>query len=69
MPIKVNTPLTEGQVTGNYVLYWFASYAKYKTGKSMKQRIHMVYHFNDNDKIDRVSQYLYREPINAAMTK
>jgi len=69
MPIKVNTPLIEGQMTGNYLLYWFVSYAKYKTGKSMKQRIHMVFHFNDNDKIDRVSQYLDREPINAAMAK
>jgi ketosteroid isomerase-like protein len=69
LPMKVNTPLTEGQATGNYVLYWFVTDAKYKTGKSMKQRIHMVFHFNDSDKIDRVSQYLDRVPINAAMEK
>lgn len=69
LPVKVNTPLTEGQMTGNYLLYWFVSYTKYKTGKSMKQRIHMVFHFNDKDKIDRVSQYLDRVPINEAMKK
>ena len=69
IPMKVNTPLTEGQATGNYVLSWFVTYAKYKTGKSMKQRIHMVFHFNDNDKIDKVFQYLDRVPINQAMTQ
>jgi ketosteroid isomerase-like protein len=69
LPVKVNTPLTAGHMTGNYVLYWFVSYAKYKTGKSMKQRIHMVFHFNGSDKIDRVSQYLDRVPINEAMEK
>jgi ketosteroid isomerase-like protein len=69
LPVKVNTPLTEGQMTGNYALYWFVSNTKYRTGKSMKQRIHMVFHFNDSDKIDRVSQYLDRVPINEAMKK
>src|SRR5688572_3852439 len=40
LPIKVKTPLTEGQQTGNYALSWHVTYAKYKTGKSMTQRIH-----------------------------
>lgn len=69
MPIKLNKPMVEDQLTGNYVLCWQVTYARYKTGKSMKQRIHMVYHFDANDKIDRVSQYLDRAPINAAMTQ
>jgi ketosteroid isomerase-like protein len=69
LPVKVNTPLTEGQLTGNYALCWHVTYAKYKTGKSMKQRVHTVYHFDANDKIDRVSQYLDRLPIQAAMAK
>jgi ketosteroid isomerase-like protein len=48
---------------------WYMLYAKYKTGKSMTQRSHMVIHFDDNDKIDRTTLYLDRVPINAAMTK
>lgn len=67
IPMKINKPLAEGQATGNYALYWYVVYAKYKTGKSMKQRMHMVFHFDDNDKIDRVTQYLDRMPVNAAM--
>lgn len=69
MPVKVNKPQAEGQLTGNYALSWYIVNSKYKTGKSMKQRIHTVFHFDANDKIDRVSQYLDRVPINAAMAK
>jgi len=35
----------------------------------MTQRIHTVYHFDANDKIDRVSQYIDWVPIKAAMAK
>ena len=69
LPMKVINPLTAGQQTGNYALGWQVLNAKYKTGKSIKERIHTVYHFNDNDKIDRVSSYLDRAPINAALAK
>lgn len=69
LAVKVNKPQVEGQLTGNYALSWHQVYAKYKTGKSMTQRIHTVYHFDANDKIDRVSQYMDRAPINAAMAK
>lgn len=69
LPMKVKAPLTPGQMTGDYVLHWLVAHAKYKTGKEMRQRIHMVYHFNDSDKIDRISQYLDRAPINAAVAQ
>lgn len=69
LPIKVNKSQAPGHLTGNYALSWHQVYAKYKTGKSMTQRIHTVYHFDANDKIDRVSQYMDRAPINAAMAK
>ena len=69
LPIRVNKPLYTGQPTGNYALGWYMLYAKYKTGKSMTQRSHMVIHFDDNDKIDRTTIYLDKVPINAAMTK
>lgn len=69
MPVKVMKPQAEGQLTGNYALCWHKVYVRYKTGKPMTQRIHTVYHFDDSDKIDRVSQYMDRAPINAAMVK
>ena len=69
MPVKVNIPQAPGHLTGNYALSWYIVTAKYKTGKTMRQRIHNVFHFNANDKIDRVFQYLDRASINAAMEK
>jgi ketosteroid isomerase-like protein len=69
LPIKVNVPQATTQLPGNYALLWAMVHAKYKTGKSMSQRMHMVFHFDANDKIDRCTQYIDRVPINAAMAK
>ena len=66
LPINVSTPMVAGQLTGNYALGWNMVHAKYKTGKSMSQRMHMVFHFDNNDKVDRVTQYLDRVPVVAA---
>ncbi len=66
LSIKVNTPMAQTQLPGNYALGWNMVNATYKSGKSMTQRMHMVYHFDDNDKIDRVTQYLDRVPISKA---
>jgi hypothetical protein len=55
---------------GVWVLSWYMVNAKYKgTGKRMVQWIHTDLHFDANDKIDRVIQYLDRVPIAAAMKK
>lgn len=67
LPIQVNKPVENVPKTGTYVMVWNVVTAKYKTGKSMKQRIHTVVHFDDQDKIDYLSQYLDRVPIMAAM--
>ena len=69
LPIKVNTPQSPNQLPGNYALCWNTVDATYSTGKSMTQRMHTVFHFDANDKIDRVSQYMDRASIAAAMTK
>lgn len=69
LPIKVLKPEATTQLPGNYLLGWYMVKAKYKTGKSMSQRIHMVYHFNDQDKIDRVTQYIDMAPVTAATAK
>jgi hypothetical protein len=68
LPIKVNQPQSVEQ-PGIWVLSWYMTSAKYKTGKRMTQWIHTDMHFNDADQIDRVIQYLDRVPINAAMAK
>lgn len=69
LPIKLNIAQTEGQLTGNYALSWNVVHAKYKNGGSMSQRVHSVIHFDANDKIDRISQYLDHAPILAATKK
>jgi len=68
LPIKVNQPQSIEQ-PGVWLLGWYMTSAKYKTGKRMTQWIHTDMHFNDADQIDRVIQYLDRVPINAAMMK
>ena len=69
LPVKVNAP--QGvEAPGIWLLGWYQTRAKYKTtGKVMNQWIHSDYHFDANDKIDRVIQYVDRATINAAMTK
>lgn len=68
LPVKVNTP-QQNEEAGIWLLSWYGVNAKYKTGKRMVQWIHTAQHFDANDKIDRVIQYLDRAPINAAMAK
>ena len=68
LPIKVNQPQSIEQ-SGIWVLCWYMTTAKYKTGKTMIQWIHTDLHFDANDKIDRVIMYLDRVPIAAAMSK
>ncbi len=52
---------------GTYLMGWFDTSVTYVNGKSIKLSIHNVYHFDANDKIDFVLQYLDRAPINAAL--
>ncbi|MBS4066247.1 MAG: nuclear transport factor 2 family protein [Chitinophagaceae bacterium] len=68
LPVKVNTP-QQNEEAGVWLLSWYGVNAKYKTGKRMIQWIHTAQHFDANDKVDRVIQYLDRTPINAAMAK
>lgn len=65
--IKVNDTFQPGVQRGAYVFGWAKITASYKGGKSMTQWIHNVYHFDASGKVDRVSQFLDRAPIAAAM--
>jgi hypothetical protein len=68
LPIKVNQPQSV-EAPGVWLLGWYQVNARYKTGKTMTQWMHIDLHFDVNNKIDRVIQYVDRVPINAAMTK
>jgi hypothetical protein len=68
IPLKVNHSQSVEQ-TGNWLLEWYKINAKYSTGKWMTQLMHVDLHFNANDKIDRVVEYIDRAPINAATAK
>jgi hypothetical protein len=68
--LKANEPPAPGLPTGNYVFAWYKATAKYNaTGKSMTQWIHQINHFDANDKIDYIAQYLDRVPIQQATKK
>jgi hypothetical protein len=69
LSVKVNQPQQAVHLPGNWLLGWYLTQAKYKTGKRMAQWIHTAMHFDANDKIDRVVQFLDRAPINAATKK
>ena len=56
------------EAPGIWLLGWYNVDVKYKSGNKMSQSIHTVMHFDANDKIDRVVQYLDRAPINAAVS-
>ncbi|MBC7829015.1 MAG: nuclear transport factor 2 family protein [Chitinophagaceae bacterium] len=69
LPIKVNRPQQGPDVEGVWLLNWHMVHAKYKTGKSLAFWVHIDYHFDANDKIDRAISYVDRAPINAATKK
>ncbi len=69
LAVKVNVPQQAAHLPGVWLLGWYLTKAKYKTGKGMGQWIHTAMHFDASDKIDRVIQFLDRAPINAATKK
>ncbi len=66
LPIKINQPQQGPDMPGIWLLSWHQVNATYKNGKSLQFWVHTDYHFNSNNKVDRVVQYMDRAPINAA---
>ncbi len=52
---------------GNWLLSWFLVHTKYKNGKRVDMWVHNDLHFDANDKIDQMIQYIDRAPINKAL--
>jgi hypothetical protein len=69
LAVKVNQPQQAVQAPGVWLLGWYIINATYKTGKSMTQWTHVDIHFDANDKVDQVIQYIDRVPINTALQK
>lgn len=69
LPVKVNESQQPMQTQGVWLLSWYQVESKYKNGKTMIQWIHNDFHFDANDKVDQVVQYIDRAPINAALAK
>ena len=67
-PIKINKS-QQKERTGVWLMSWYQVTAKYKGGSTMTQWMHILYHFNDQDKIDQVEHFVDRVPIEAAMPK
>jgi hypothetical protein len=68
LAVNVTEPQQAVQSPGVWLLGWYLVNAKYKNGKSMMQWTHVDIHFDANDKVDQVIQYLDRAPINAALS-
>ncbi|MBS1915287.1 MAG: nuclear transport factor 2 family protein [Bacteroidetes bacterium] len=67
LPIKVNKPQKGPDAPGNWLLSWYMVNVKYKNGKKLMFWVHTDMHFDNNDKIDVLIQYLDRAPINKAL--
>jgi len=66
LPVKVNQPQSI-EAPGVWLLAWAKVEVIYKNKKTMTQWMHWTMHFNDNNQVDRMNQYLDTAPINAAM--
>jgi hypothetical protein len=70
LAVDVNEAGPDAAEPGTWVLSWNAVSATYaSTGKTMTQYTHQASHFDENDKIDYIAQYLDRMSIQAALKK
>lgn len=68
LPVTVNEP-QHNEARGTWLLNWHQVKATYKNNESLTFWIHIDMHYNNEDKVDEVIQYIDRAPINAAVAK
>lgn len=67
LPLKVNS--VPNQRSGEYVMMWATLASSYQFGgKTMARKLHQVYHFNNDGKIDYVGHYLDQHDMAEAVT-
>jgi len=69
LPLKVNKPQQGPDMPGVWLLSWYKVNVKYKNGKKLTFWVHTDQHYNNNDKIDVLVQYIDKAPINKALGK
>lgn len=68
LPVTVNQP--QGPETrGTWLLNWYNVHATYKNKQSLSFWVHTDMHFNADNKMDEIIQYIDRAPINAALAR
>src|SRR5688572_18032899 len=68
LPVTVNQP--QGPETkGTWLLNWHRVNATYKNKQKLTFWIHTDMHYNNDDMVDEIIQYIDRAPINAALKK
>jgi hypothetical protein len=64
----VNQP--QGPETkGTWLLNWHQVHATYKNKAKLSFWVHTDMHYNNDDMVDELIQYIDRAPINAALAK
>lgn len=67
LPLKVNIPQKGPDLPGVWLMAWYQVNSTYKNDKSVQFWTHVDQHFDSNDKIDMVVQYIDFAPINKAL--
>jgi hypothetical protein len=68
LPVTVNQP--QGPETkGTWLLNWHQVHATYKNKTKLSFWVHTDMHYNNDDMVDELIQYIDRAPINAALGK
>lgn len=69
LPVKVNRSQRGPDAPGVWLLGWVQVSVRYKNGKKLQFWIHNLAHFDQNDKIDQLNEFIDRAPINKALGK
>jgi hypothetical protein len=67
IPLKVNESQQGQDLPGNWLICWSLIKVKYKNGKSSDVWANALFHFDSNDKVDIISQYYDKTPVNKAL--
>jgi hypothetical protein len=68
LPVNVNQPQGP-ESKGTWLLNWHQVKATYKNNETLTFWVHIDRHYNNDQKIDEIIQYVDRAPINAALAK
>lgn len=68
LPIKVDNP-EKSEAKGTWLHGWFKGTVKNRNEKETTHWVHIDYHFDSNDKVDRVIQYIDRDVVDDPLHK